>query len=94
VVLLGDVTRVKGGPYGLRIHFSPVAPAHPDGYELTLSQLQLDLDAHRRGARGHNYNLLTDPRSCSRAGWPLLVSISSAARTQRIRVASPCHGHH
>jgi hypothetical protein len=94
VVLLGDVTRVKGGPYGLRIHFSAVGRAHPDGYELTLSQLQLDLDAHRRGARGHNYNLLTDPQPCSRAGWPLLVAISSATRTQRIRVASPCHGHH
>jgi hypothetical protein len=93
VSLLGDVTHVKSGPYGVRLRFSANGHEHPGGYELALSQLQLDLTARRTGAGGATYNLLTNPRSCSLAGWPLLLTISSSAGTQSLRVAAPCHGH-
>jgi hypothetical protein len=93
VSLLGHVARVRSGAYGLRLQFSADGREHPGGYALTLSQLQLDLAARRSGAGGATYNLLTNPRSCSRAGWPLLLTVSSASSTQSFRVASPCHGH-
>ena len=93
VSLLGDVTYSKSGPFGVRMRFSSRGLEHPVEYELTLSKLQLDLGAHRAGATGAAYTLLTNPRSCTGPGWPLLLTVTSGADTRSFRVASPCHGH-
>lgn len=93
VSLLGDVTRVRSGRYGLRVRFTAGGSTHPHGYQLTLAQLTLDLFAQRHTAGGITYNLLTNPRSCTRSGWPLQLTISSSGRTHVFQVSSPCHGH-
>jgi hypothetical protein len=90
VLLLGDVKETTNGPYGVTLHFSRTRPQLP--YKLTLSGLSISLAAQRTSG-SQTYNLLTNPRSCSPSGWPLLVAIISDNTTKRFGAISPCFGH-
>jgi hypothetical protein len=79
-VLLGRVVPLARGPYGLALRFSETASELPSSYQLTLVTLNTLLQAQRTIAPNHTYNLLTNPRSCARNGWPVQLSIGSARR--------------
>jgi hypothetical protein len=79
-ILLGRVVPLAHGPYGLALRFSNTARELPSAYQLTLVNLQTLLQAQRT-TTSSTYHLLTNPRSCRRAGWPVRLSIQSAAQT-------------
>jgi hypothetical protein len=78
--LLGRVVPLRRGPYGLALRFSNTARELPSGYQLTLVNLQTLLEAQRT-TTASTYHLLTNPKSCARAGWPVKLSIDSDAQT-------------
>jgi hypothetical protein len=79
-ILLGRVLPLAHGPYGLALRFSDTERELPSAYQLTLVNLQTLLQAQRTTTTS-TYHLLTNPRSCARAGWPVRLSIESAAQT-------------
>jgi hypothetical protein len=75
--VLGRVVALGHGPYGMALRFSHSDTELPSGYDLSLLQLTTVLQAHRSA-----HDLLTNPGSCTRRGWPVQVLIESGGQRQ------------
>jgi hypothetical protein len=75
--MLGRVLALGRGPYGIALRFSHTDTELPSGYDLSLLQLTTVLQAHRSV-----YDLLTNPSSCTRRGWPVHLLIESGGQRQ------------
>jgi hypothetical protein len=83
--MLGRVVPLRHGRYGLALRFSNTDKELPSGYNLSLLGLTTLLKAERTVAgKAHRvtYNLLTNPNSCTKQGWPIQLLIDSAGQPQ------------
>ena len=83
--MLGRVVALGHGPYGIALRFSHTDTELPSGYDLSLLQLTTVLQAHRTvlvNKRSVTSDLLTNPASCTRRGWPVHLLIESGGRPQ------------
>jgi hypothetical protein len=85
--LLGRVVALGGGPYGIALRFSGADTELPSGYDLSVLALTTVLQAHRE-----IYNLLTNPDSCPRQGWPVRLLIESGGHPQVFDSNAACSG--
>jgi hypothetical protein len=93
--MLGRVVPLKHGPYGLALRFSDTDTELPSGYDLSLLQLTTLIQAQRTvrgGSGGVTYNLLTNPVSCTRRGWPVQLLIDSAGQAEVYSSNASCRG--
>jgi hypothetical protein len=75
--MLGRVVALGHGPYGIALRFSDTDTELPSDYDLSLLQLTTVLQAHRSV-----HDLLTNPGSCTRRGWPVQLLIRSGGQPQ------------
>jgi hypothetical protein len=85
--MLGRVMALGHGPYGIALRFSHTDTELPAGYDLSLLQLTAVLQAHRSV-----YDLLTNPGSCKRRGWPVQLLIESGGQPQVLDSTVACSG--
>jgi hypothetical protein len=83
--ILGRVVALGNGPYGVALRFSQTATELPSGYDLSLLQLSSVLQAQRSVD-----NLLTNPDSCPRHGWPVQLLFESGGHPQVYRSNVAC----
>jgi hypothetical protein len=93
--LIGRLVRLKRGPYGLELRFANTAAELPVGLRVQLQHVHVDFGARRivtsrHGAKKVSYNLLTNPSSCSRKGWPVLLTVSYSTGTEKYRGTAAC----
>ena len=74
--VLGRVVPIAHGAYGIALRFAGTDTQLPSGYTLSLLALSTLLQAHRT-VSAVGYDLLTNPRSCPRHGWPVQLQIES-----------------
>ena len=87
--VLGRVVPIARGPYGIALRFADTGAQLPSGYTLSLLALTTLLQAHRTvSAVGHD--LLINPGSCTRHGWPVQLQIESGGQEQVYRSAASC----
>lgn len=83
--MLGRVMALGHGPYGVALRFSHTDTELPSGYDLSLLQLTTVLEAHRSVD-----DLLTNPNSCTRRGWPVQLLIESGGQPQTFNSTAAC----
>jgi hypothetical protein len=91
--LLGRVVPLARGSYGIALRFSGTGAQLPSGYTLSLLRLSALLEASRTVAvnRRHvTYNLLTNPGSCARHGWPVQLLLQSGGQPQVYHSNASC----
>jgi hypothetical protein len=87
--VLGRVVPIARGAYGIALRFSDTDTQLPSGYSLSLLKLTTLLEAHRTvAAVGHD--LLTNPSSCTRRGWPVQLLIESGGHSQVYHSNASC----
>jgi len=88
VTLPGRVLSLPRGE-GISFHFAAVDSQLPRDYGLTVAQLGLSIGstAYRLGLAHH---LLTTPRTCPAAGWPIALTVVSGHRTHTLRATAAC----
>jgi hypothetical protein len=89
--IFGRVVALRRGPYGIALRFSDANAQLPSGYDLSLLRLTALLEAHR-SVPAVGYDLLANPGSCTRHGWPIQLLIVSGGRSQVYRSNAPCSG--
>jgi hypothetical protein len=89
--IFGRVVALRRGPYGIALRFSGANAQLPSGYDLSLLRLTTLLEAHR-SVPVKGYDLLTNPGSCTRHGWPMQLLIVSGGRSQVYRSNASCSG--
>jgi hypothetical protein len=87
--VLGRVVPLARGAYGIALRFSGTDTQLPSGYSLSLLQLTTLLEAHRT-VSAVGYDLLTNPSSCTRHGWPVQLLIESGGHSQVYRSNASC----
>jgi hypothetical protein len=95
--LLGRLVRVARGPYGLELRFAHTASELPPGFRVQLHHVRVEFGTQRtvRRRRGQKtrrvtYHLLTNPRSCHRHGWPLLLTVSYSTGIEHYTGVAAC----
>jgi hypothetical protein len=91
--IFGRVVPLPHGLYGIALRFSDANTQLPSGYDLSLLTLTTLLEAHRTAVVNHHdvsYDLLTNPGTCSRGGWPVQLRIRSGGRLQGSRSNVAC----
>lgn len=93
--LIGRLVRLKRGRYGLELRFANTAAELPAGLRVQLQHVHVDFGARRtvksrHRARRSTYNLLRNPSSCSRTGWPVLLTVSYSTGTEKYRGTAGC----
>jgi hypothetical protein len=83
--ILGRVVVLRRGPYGIALRFSHADAGLPTDYDLSLLQFTTVLQAHRSV-----HDLLTNPGSCTRRGWPVQLLIESGGQQQALRSSITC----
>jgi hypothetical protein len=89
--IFGRVVPLPHGPYGIALRFSAANTQLPSGYDLSLLRFTTLLEAHRT-VSAVGYNLLTNPSSCTRHGWPVQLLIESGGHSQVYRSNASCSG--
>ncbi len=83
--------RVISSPHGkgISFRFAAVNSQLPRDYGLTVAQLGLSIGstAYRSGLAHH---LLTTPRTCPAASWPVALTVVSGRRTRTLRATAAC----
>lgn len=91
--MFGRVVTLPHGPYGLALRFSHTDTELPSGYNLSLLELATLLQADRTVAVNQHsvtYNLLTNPDSCTKHGWPIQLLIESGGQPQIYHSNASC----
>jgi hypothetical protein len=88
-VILGRVIPLPTSSYSIVLRFADASRTLSSNYDLNLRQLALTLQASRT-VSSHSYHLLTNPTPCTRRGWPLQLSITSATRAWIYHGAASC----
>ncbi len=76
-VILGRVIPLPTSAYSIVLRFADASTTLSTNYDLNLRRLALTLQASRT-VGSQAYHLLTNPTPCTRPGWPLQLSITSA----------------
>lgn len=87
--MLGRVVPIAHGVYGIALRFAGTDTQLPSGYTLSLLALTTLLQAHRT-VFAVGYDLLVNPGSCTRHGWPVQLQIRSGGRAQVYRSDASC----
>lgn len=87
--VLGRVVPIAHGVYGIALRFAGTDTQLPSGYTLSLLALTTLLQAHRT-VFAVGYDLLVNPGSCTRHGWPVQLQIRSGGRAQVYRSDASC----
>jgi hypothetical protein len=87
--VLGRVVPIAHGAYGIALRFAGADTQLPSGYTLSLLALTTLLQAHRT-VSAVGYDLLTNPGSCTRHGWPVQLQIESGGRAQVYHSDASC----
>jgi hypothetical protein len=88
-VILGRVVPLLTTSYSVVLRFADASRALSTNYDLNLRRLALTLQASRT-VSSHTYHLLTNPTPCTRPGWPLQLSITSAKQAWIYHGAAAC----
>ncbi|MGI9183413.1 MAG: hypothetical protein ACR2GZ_00390 [Solirubrobacteraceae bacterium] len=88
VALAGSVVTLAHGRYGVGLRFSDTARELPSYYHLTLADLDLGLGSSAPASGPHS--LFTNPRTCSRGGWPLAVAVASGHVRRTFTTSTRC----
>jgi len=88
-VILGRVIPLPTSSYSIALRFADASRALSTNYDLNLRRLALTLQASRT-VSSHTYHLLTNPTPCTRRGWPLQLSITSAKNAWIYHGAASC----
>jgi hypothetical protein len=76
-VIFGRVVPLPTSSYSIALRFADASKTLSTNYDLNLRRLALTLQASRT-VSSQTYHLLTNPTPCTRRGWPLQLSITSA----------------
>jgi hypothetical protein len=88
-VILGRVVPLPTSSYSIALRFADASRTLSTNYDLNLRRLTLTLQASRT-VSSHPYHLLTNPTPCTRRGWPLQLSITSAKNAWIFHGAASC----
>jgi hypothetical protein len=88
-VILGRVVPLLTTSYSVVLRFADASRALSTNYDLNVRRLALTLQASRT-VSSHTYHLLTNPTPCTRPGWPLQLSITSAKQAWIYHGAAAC----
>jgi len=88
VTLPGRVVSSPRGE-GIDFRFAAVDSQLPRDYGLTLAQLGLSIGSTAYHS-GLAHYLLTTPRTCPGAGWPIALTVVSGHRTRALRAMAAC----
>jgi hypothetical protein len=88
-VILGRVVPLPTSSYSIALRFADASRTLSTNYDLNLRRLTLTLQASRT-VSSHAYHLLTNPTPCTRRGWPLQLSITSAKNAWIYHGAASC----
>jgi hypothetical protein len=76
-VIFGRVVPLPTSSYSIALRFADASKALSTNYDLNVRRLALTLQASRT-VSSQSYHLLTNATACTRRGWPLQLSITSA----------------
>jgi hypothetical protein len=94
--LIGRLVRLTRGPYGLELRFADTAAELPAGLRVQLQRVHVNFGAQRtvtllrHRTRNPTYHLLTNPSSCPRRGWPVLLTVSYSTGTEHYLGMAAC----
>ena len=88
-VILGRVVPLPTSSYSIALRFADASQTLSTNYDLNLRRLALTLQASRT-VSSQTYHLLTNPTPCTRRGWPLQLSITSAKKAWIYHGAASC----
>ena len=91
-VIRGRVVPLPTSPYSIVLRFAHASKALSSNYDLNLQRLALRLQASRT-ISSHTYDLVTNSTPCTRRGWPLQLSITSAKNAWIYHGAASCEAH-
>ena len=91
-VIRGRVVPLPTSSYSIVLRFADAGKTLSSNYDLNLRRLALKLQASRT-ISSHTYNLLTNSTRCTRRGWPLQLSITSARDAWIYHGAASCQTH-
>jgi hypothetical protein len=95
--LVGRMVKVRRGRYGLELRFADTAAELPSNVTVQLHRVNVRFGTRRTvtvgsGARRRRvtYDLLTNPRTCGRRGWPFLLTVAYTTGTERYSAYNAC----
>jgi hypothetical protein len=91
-VILGRVVPLPTSSYSIALRFGDASRILSTNYDLNVRRLALTLQASRT-VGSQAYHLLTNPTPCTRRGWPLQLSITSAKNAWIYHGAASCGTH-